>query len=80
MKLGADLQAKDNHGNTPLHYAVRRGHATIARALIEKGVPTEEKNQFGETPSHLASKGRHMEISYLLTDVLIKEIENALKV
>ncbi len=47
---GADVNAKDDQGATPLHYAAYRGHTEIAELLISKGADLNTKDDNGETP------------------------------
>ena len=51
---GADVNAKDSHGNTPLHYAAGRGHKEIAELLIAKGADVNAKGSFSRTPLDIA--------------------------
>ena len=40
---GADLEAVDGYGFTPLHYAARRGDTKIVSSLVEAGVDVDAK-------------------------------------
>ena len=40
---GADVNAKDDDGSTPLHYAAHEGHKEIAELLIAKGADVNAK-------------------------------------
>ena len=55
---GADLNAQDEDGNTPLGCAVRsaRGRYDVARLLIEAGAKDDIPNRAGETPRQLAER------------------------
>jgi ankyrin repeat protein len=50
MQDGVDINATDEYGNTPLHYAhmYRRPH--IERVLLEKGANTRIQNRYGMLP------------------------------
>jgi ankyrin repeat protein len=52
--VGADVNAKDNYGNTPLHRAGNRGHVQVVKELMGHGADTETKNRFGWTALQLA--------------------------
>lgn len=39
--LGANVDAQDNDGNTPLHVATRTRHTGIAQLLLKAGANTE---------------------------------------
>ncbi len=51
---GADLNAPDPDGNSPLHTAAARGRIVEARLLIKNGAQIEGKNRQGQTPLALA--------------------------
>jgi len=68
IKRGADVDAKDNDGDTPLHLATERNFIEIAKLLIERGADVNAKNSWGETPLHMASYHNRIEIAKLLLD------------
>jgi ankyrin repeat protein len=51
---GADLNARDDRENTPLHAAVQQGNMQNARRLVELGAEINPKNKLGQTPYDLA--------------------------
>jgi len=53
---------------TPLHFAAKYGHRTIAELLIENGAKIDEKNAQNWTPLHYAALGGHTDIATLLLD------------
>jgi len=54
LKAGADIQAQDKNGATPLHRAVRTRCAAAVRCLLQAGADPALKNKPGSTPFHLA--------------------------
>jgi ankyrin repeat protein len=60
--LNANLQHRDNEGNTALHLAAKYGNAELISALAEVGVPVNATNNEGRTALHVAveSKRRFM--------------------
>ena len=60
------MDAVDEEGDTPLHYAADKGHADVARALIEAGASVRAANQQRKTPLHLAADRGHTEVSTAL--------------
>jgi ankyrin repeat protein len=56
---GADLRAKDDLGNTPLHEATRRGNLKLVQFFLQSGANPGIKNAFGETPVDIAAIHGH---------------------
>ena len=48
MKVGVDVSAADQDGQTPLHFAVQNGQEAVARLLIERGADVAATNQYGQ--------------------------------
>ena len=42
--LGAQIEAKDENGWTPLHFAVKKGSLEIVKLLVEKGANIDAAN------------------------------------
>ncbi|KAH7000722.1 ankyrin repeat-containing domain protein [Ilyonectria destructans] len=58
LEKGADVEAKDEYGRTPLSWAAEDGHEDIVKLLFEKGADVEAKDKHGGTPlSRAAAKG-----------------------
>ena len=60
------MDAVEEQGDTPLHYAAGQGHADVARALLEAGASVRAANQQRKTPLHLAADRGHAEVSTAL--------------
>ena len=50
LAAGADVNAKDDWGKTPLYVAALGGHKEIAELLIAKGADVNTKDVDGKTP------------------------------
>ena len=55
IEHGAEVDARDEFGTTPLHAAVVRGSLDVVRLLIELGADIEAKSADGVTPLHVAA-------------------------
>lgn len=54
INSGANVNARDINGSTPLHYAAYYGDLGVAELLVARGALVNAKNSFGNTPLHLA--------------------------
>jgi ankyrin repeat protein len=63
-----DVNATDEHGNTPLIEAARLGHDDIVRALLIARADPKVKNADGKTALMLASEGGHDDTVKALTE------------
>ena len=63
---GADVNATDERGSTPLLEAARYGHEDICRVLIAAGANLKSKDRDGKTALMLAVQGDHDEVVRIL--------------
>ena len=63
---GADVNAKDNQGRTPLDVAIEFRHTETAELLIAKGADVNAKDDRGETPLDWAIRKDSTELADLL--------------
>lgn len=54
LDRGADVHAKSQLGNTPLHIAVDHHHPEVVHLLLRSGAKTDATNRYGQTPLHNA--------------------------
>ena len=65
IEKGADVTAKNEDGETALHYAQT---VEVAKTLLEHGADIESVNKTGETPLiHHSQEGRVGIVKYLLS-------------
>lgn len=65
---GADVEAKDDYGLTPLHYAVREGNEAAVRLLINRGADVNANDDEGMTVLHYAADNIYEALVKLLID------------
>lgn len=63
---GADVNATNERGSTPLLEAARYGHEDISRVLIAAGANLKAKDKDGKTALMLAIQGDHDEVVRVL--------------
>jgi len=66
LAAGADVNAKDDNGWTPLHEAAWHGRKEIVELLIANGADVNPQDVNGWTPLHHAARNGHKEIAELL--------------
>ncbi len=65
---GAEVDGRDEHGNTPLHAAVLRGDGELARLFITHGADVNARNELGITPTQYAASAPDANLVSLLLE------------
>ena len=66
-----DINLKDSHGRTPLHYACRIRHTLgprFVKALVSKGADVSARDDMGWTPLHVATAHGNYKTAITLID------------
>ncbi|EAY14008.1 hypothetical protein TVAG_478330 [Trichomonas vaginalis G3] len=66
LSNGANINTKDNYGETALHKAAEYNNKETAELLISHGININEKNNYGQTAFHTAADKNSIEIAELL--------------
>src|SRR5262249_22264452 len=65
---GAEVNATDNSGMTPLHGAAMIGNVDVGRILLDKGADVNRQTLAGYTPLHIAAISGKTEFVQFLLD------------
>jgi cytohesin len=68
LELGAEVDARDETGWTPLHDAARSGNQALVELLLKHRADPSAKTTSGETPADVAQEMKHPEIAQMLKD------------
>src|SRR5262249_34668624 len=68
IAAGADVNAAQGDGTTPLHWAVYKIDAGLARALLERGAKPDAINNYGSSPLAEAVKVANARLVGMLLD------------
>lgn len=68
IEAGADIEAKNNKGQTPLHTAVMRGDKEVSLFLVAKSADINAKDNDNFTPLHYAIFFGHKTLAGLLVE------------
>ena len=59
---GADVEARTNDGDTPMHYACYKGSLELAKWLRQSGAGLAPENKSGVTPLDMAGDACHRDV------------------
>jgi len=86
LSKGAEVNAKDKDGSTPLHKEAQNGHWDVVKLLLSNGAEVDAKDKDGKTPLDLAASEGHDDVVQALKSHQViklaesKEPSEALKV
>lgn len=66
IEKGADVNARDRFGDTPLHLAIKNRHPDTATLLIQRGANINVAGALGDTPLHVSIYEEQKGLSELL--------------
>jgi ankyrin repeat protein len=62
LSIGADVNAKDEDGRTPLHKTSDKGHSQVVKELVDHGAGIESTTILGCRPLHFAGWNGHLAV------------------
>jgi cytohesin len=68
LAKGANVNARDKSGATPLHQAALKGNLAFVTLLLQHGADVNARDGDGATPLHNAALSGHREVAALLLD------------
>jgi hypothetical protein len=70
LRKGANANARDKSGWTPLHWAASYGRVDVARLLLEHGADPGIRDKDGRTPLDIARATRHKEVVRVIEEYM----------
>ena len=67
LDAGADINCKDEDGNSALHLAAEEDHDEIVKTLVDRGLDVNTRGENGWTPlMHAATEGNESLVNFLI--------------
>jgi ankyrin repeat protein len=70
LKHGADVNARDKYGSTPLHWATYYGHVEVVRLLLELGADPTVRNNDGKSPLDVARERGQDDVARIIEEFI----------
>lgn len=74
IQLNVDLNAQDDHLNTPLHYSALNNHSLCVQLLIDNGASLFSENLDNQTPCDFAGKYGQYDMALLLESKMLLNV------
>ncbi len=69
IEAGADVEARNVHGRTPLHLAAQGNRPVVVSQLAEAGADLDARDRNGNTPLHASARGGYPPVAHLLLEL-----------
>jgi uncharacterized protein len=66
IDLGADVNVKDDIGQTPLFYAAKKGHIDTCKILVKSGADIDTEDKKGKTAIQVAQRFKKFDVTDFL--------------
>lgn len=70
LKHGADVNARDKYGSTPLHWATYYGHVEVVRLLLEWGADPTVRDKDGKSPLDVARERGQDDVARIIEEFI----------
>jgi ankyrin repeat protein len=70
LDAGANINAANRTGYTPLHHAAEAGSKEAATLLITNGANLSLRNMYEQTPEQTATASHHPEVAEILREAM----------
>ncbi|CAM9425723.1 unnamed protein product [Lampetra fluviatilis] len=77
LKSGADVNAEQENGETPMHIAARHGHLNVMQLLIREGGDLLWRSKEGNNALHIAVRNCHLHVVTKILNHLANEKSHA---
>ena len=68
LRAKANVNAENDYGSTPLHWAAYYGHAAVVAQLLQAKANPTAVNKYGYTPAKTAESRGHSDLAKLLQE------------
>lgn len=75
LRMGAEIECRDNGDGSPLFEAVRYGNTAILEVLLRHGARVDYINRFGQTVPHIAPSWANIRAVELLMNARLEGLD-----